>query len=91
MNRSLIGTILAKSDDPFLMAVMRSYMRRLTFFGDPIDMAIRKMLMEVELPHETQQIDRVLGSFAERYCECNPGIFVSAGMQSPPLVSAFFR
>ncbi|KAJ9639326.1 hypothetical protein H2199_006359 [Coniosporium tulheliwenetii] len=78
VNRSLIGTILAKSDDPFLMAVMRSYMRRLTFFGDPIDMAIRKMLMEVELPHETQQIDRVLGSFADRYCECNPGIFVSA-------------
>ncbi|KAL0263193.1 hypothetical protein SLS55_002171 [Diplodia seriata] len=40
-------------------------------------MALRKLLMEVELPKETQQIDRVLQGFADRYHECNPGIFVS--------------
>ncbi|GME40880.1 SEC7-like protein [Neofusicoccum parvum] len=40
-------------------------------------MALRKLLMEVELPKETQQIDRVLQGFADRYHECNPGIFMS--------------
>lgn len=55
-------------------------MRTFAFFGEPIDMAIRKLLMEVELPKETQQIDRVLQSFADRYYECNPGIFASTGM-----------
>jgi hypothetical protein len=34
--------------------------------------------MEVDLPKETQQIDRVLQSFADRYHECNAGIFASA-------------
>jgi Sec7 domain len=52
-------------------------MRGFSYFGDSIDMAVRKMLMEVELPKETQQIDRLLQGFADRYCECNPGIFES--------------
>lgn len=52
-------------------------MRGFSYFVDSIDMAIRKMLMEVELPKETQQIDRLLQGFADRYCECNPGMFVS--------------
>ena len=71
--------ILSKSDDEFPKNVLRSYMRGFKFFGDPIDMAIRKLLMEVELPKETQQIDRVLQSFANRYQECNPGLFTSPG------------
>lgn len=35
--------------------------------------------MEVELPSETQQIDRVLQAFANRYHECNPFIYQDAG------------
>ncbi|KAF4544726.1 SEC7-like protein [Lasiodiplodia theobromae] len=77
IDRSLIASIVAKHGDEFSLAVLRSYMRRFMFFGDPIDMALRKLLMEVELPKETQQIDRVLQGFADRYHECNPGIFVS--------------
>jgi Sec7-like guanine-nucleotide exchange factor len=50
------------------------------FFGDPMDMAIRKLLMEADLPKETQQIDRVVQAFADRYHECNPGIYASPGM-----------
>jgi len=48
---------------------MRSYMRRFSFFEDPMDMALRKLLMEAELPKETQQIDRFLQAFANRYHE----------------------
>ena len=52
-------------------------MRSFKFFEDPMDMAIRKLLMEAELPKETQQIDRCLQAFANRYHECNPGIFTT--------------
>jgi hypothetical protein len=52
-------------------------MRGFMFFGDPMDMALRKLLMEAELPKETQQIDRFLQAFANRYHECNPGIYSS--------------
>ncbi|KAL6702583.1 hypothetical protein ACN47E_001340 [Coniothyrium glycines] len=76
-DKSVIASYLSKTDDAFLLSVLRSYMRRFTFFGDPIDMAIRKLLMQVELPKETQQIDRVLQGFADRYHECNPGIYLN--------------
>jgi hypothetical protein len=76
--RGYMSTILCKGFDEFSKTCLRKYMRGFSYFVDPIDMAIRKMLMEVELPKETQQIDRLLQGFADRYCECNPGVFVSA-------------
>ncbi|KAE8554743.1 hypothetical protein EYB25_003284 [Talaromyces marneffei] len=72
-----IGTILSKYDDDFYKVALRKFMRTFAFFGEPIDMAIRKLLMEAELPKETQQIDRFLQSFADRYYECNPGVFAT--------------
>ncbi|KAJ5669026.1 hypothetical protein N7462_010096 [Penicillium macrosclerotiorum] len=75
--RGIIGGVLAQSDDDFFKISLRKYMRSFSYFGDPIDMSIRKLLMEVELPKETQQIDRFLQAFADRYHECNPGIFAS--------------
>ena len=83
VDKSVIASCLSKTDDTFLLSVLRSYMRRFAFFGDPIDMAIRKLLMQVELPKETQQIDRVLQGFADRYHECNPGIFIDTGTFKP--------
>jgi hypothetical protein len=77
VDKSIIASFLSKTDDAFLLSVLRSYMRRFTFFGDPLDMAVRKLLMQVELPKETQQIDRVLQGFADRYHECNPGIYIN--------------
>ncbi|KKZ64014.1 hypothetical protein EMCG_01675 [[Emmonsia] crescens] len=77
VRRGAIATILSQSGEEFYATTLRKYMRGFSFFGDPIDMAIRKLLMEVELPKETQQIDRVVQSFADRYHECNPGIYAS--------------
>ncbi|KAJ5570973.1 hypothetical protein N7535_004633 [Penicillium sp. DV-2018c] len=75
--RGMIGGVLAQSDEEFYKICLRKYMRTFSYFGDPLDMAIRKLLMEVELPKETQQIDRFVQAFADRYHECNPGIFTS--------------
>lgn len=83
VDKSVIASYLSKTDDAFLLSVLRSYMRKFAFFGDPIDMAIRKLLMQVELPKETQQIDRVLQGFADRYHECNPGIYINTGTSGP--------
>jgi hypothetical protein len=80
VHKGAIAAILSKSDDDFYKVALRKYMRTFAFFGEPMDMAIRKLLMEVELPKETQQIDRVLQSFSDRYHECNPGIFASTGI-----------
>jgi hypothetical protein len=82
VRRGTIATILSKSPEEFFSTALRKYMRGFSFFGDPMDMALRKLLMEIELPKETQQIDRVLQGFADRYHECNPGIFASTGRSS---------
>ncbi|KUI58879.1 Protein transport protein sec73 [Cytospora mali] len=76
-SRSVIAAAISKNADAFSLAVLRSYMRRFGFFGDPMDMAIRKLLMSAELPKETQHIDRFLQAFANRYHECNPGIYAN--------------
>ncbi|KAJ5964819.1 uncharacterized protein N7479_004695 [Penicillium vulpinum] len=75
--RGMIAGVLAQSDEEFYKICLRKYMRTFSYFGDPLDMAIRKLLMEVELPKETQQIDRFVQAFADRYHECNPGIFTA--------------
>ncbi|KAI0169444.1 hypothetical protein GGR52DRAFT_466615 [Hypoxylon sp. FL1284] len=75
LSRGVIASALSKENDSFSAAVLRSYMRTFGFFEEPMDMAIRKLLMEAELPKETQQIDRCLQAFANRYHECNPGIY----------------
>lgn len=76
-SRSALAAALSKHGDPFHLAVLRSFMRKFGFFGDPMDMAIRKLLMSAELPKETQHIDRFLQAFANRYHECNPGIYTN--------------
>ena len=78
VSRSVIAGILSKSSDPFAQAVLRSYTRRFPFFTEPVDMSLRKFLLEAELPKETQQVDRVIQAFADRYHECNPGIYATA-------------
>lgn len=41
--------------------------------------ALRMFLRSFVLPGESQQIDRMIETFAIRYCNCNPGIFSCTG------------
>ena len=41
--------------------------------------ALKMVLNSFVLPGESQQIDRITETFAETYCNCNPGIFSSTG------------
>ena len=53
--------------------------------------------MELGLPRETQQIDRVMEAFAARYMTCNSGLFVDDGERERhtshylPLISVVHR
>jgi hypothetical protein len=61
------------------VATLKLYIRKFSFGGDPLDVALRRLLMHIGLPRETQQIDRVMEAFSKRYIECNPGTFLSDG------------
>ncbi|KAF8320263.1 hypothetical protein DL93DRAFT_2163904 [Clavulina sp. PMI_390] len=77
VNPSEVAGILAASKDPFQTEALKVYMSRFEFHDIPLDIALRKMLLEIRLPTETQQIDRVIGAFASRYEDCNQGLFSS--------------
>ncbi|EPQ32093.1 uncharacterized protein PFL1_00290 [Pseudozyma flocculosa PF-1] len=72
-----IAAVLASSADPFYTAALRHHMTIFWFNGNALDIALRKLLMDLHLPKETQQIDRVMEAFAKRYNECNDGLFAS--------------
>lgn len=74
-----IPKLLASSADTFYADALKLYMARFQFKGLPIDIALRKLLMDFFLPKETQQIDRVMENFAARYQEENPDLFDSPG------------
>ncbi|KAJ2068436.1 hypothetical protein GGI08_000874, partial [Coemansia sp. S2] len=72
-----LGSELSKSDDEHRQ-MLDAYMKRFDFCDQPVDFALRQLFQELHLPAESQQIDRVITSFAGRYHMCNPGLFYSA-------------
>jgi Sec7-like guanine-nucleotide exchange factor len=70
---------VVNSGDAFYVNALRAYIGRFAFKGDPLDVGLRKLLMEVGLPRETQQIDRVVEAFAAQYVQYNPNLFLSEG------------
>ncbi|KAI0757099.1 hypothetical protein C8Q80DRAFT_1245438 [Daedaleopsis nitida] len=86
VSKTEVATVLASSADAFHARALRVYIERFNFVGDPLDVAVRKLLMDVGLPRETQQIDRVIEAFAARYVQCNPNLFSS---DDHPYILAF--
>ncbi|CAG8522295.1 13340_t:CDS:2 [Acaulospora morrowiae] len=78
LSKSKLATVLAKKSDAFHQSALKAYMEAFNFEKDPIDIALRKFLMECYLPKETQQIDRVIEAFAKKYHESNPDLFASS-------------
>ncbi|CAG8588302.1 16942_t:CDS:2, partial [Cetraspora pellucida] len=78
VSRSKLVTILTQKADNFHQSALKAYMEIFEFEKVPIDLALRKLLMECSLPKETQQIDRVMEAFAKSYHESNPDLFPSA-------------
>lgn len=70
------------SGDEYHTAALKLYMDRFDFTHNALDVALRMLLMQMSLPRETQQIDRIIEAFANRYEECEPGLFTNKGEYS---------
>ncbi|CED82793.1 Guanine nucleotide exchange factor [Phaffia rhodozyma] len=84
--RCEVATVLASSGDEFHASALKTYLSSFDLSGISLDIALRQLLMEVSLPKETQQIDRVMEAFARQYIIGNPGLFVS---KDHPYILAF--
>ncbi|ESK98359.1 sec7 domain protein [Moniliophthora roreri MCA 2997] len=86
VSKSEIAGILASTVDPFHVSALKSYISQFDFSEDPLDVALRRLLMDVGLPRETQQIDRVMEAFASRYYQSHISLFTS---EDHPYILAF--
>ncbi|KAK0198688.1 hypothetical protein F5146DRAFT_1131651 [Armillaria mellea] len=86
VSKAEVAGVLASSADIFHVQALRAYISRFNFANDPLDVALRRLLMDVGLPRETQQIDRVMEAFAHQYVSCHPNLFTS---EDHPYILAF--
>ena len=74
LGKEKIGDYLGNHHD-YNISVLKAYAAKLNFQGVDVDEAMRLYLSLFRLPRESQQIDRVIESFSNSYCEQNPTLF----------------
>ncbi len=67
LNKKVLGEYLAK---PANITILFEFMKLFNFKGLRLDEALRILLRSFRLPGESQQIERIVETFAERYIEC---------------------
>ncbi|XP_015683301.1 cytohesin-1-like [Protobothrops mucrosquamatus] len=78
LNKTAIGDYLGERDE-FNIQVLHSFVELHEFTDLNLVQALRQFLWSFRLPGEAQKIDRMMEAFAQRYCQCNPGVFQSTG------------
>ncbi|KAK9459341.1 uncharacterized protein V1516DRAFT_679626 [Lipomyces oligophaga] len=69
VGKKLLGEYLAK---PSNAKILNCFIDSFDFANKRIDIALRELLGSFRLPGESQQIERILEKFSERYCEFEP-------------------
>jgi len=76
LNKTAIGDYLGEKHD-FNEAVLKSFVELHDFTDLILVEALRQFLWSFRLPGEAQKIDRMMETFATRYCQLNPDIFTN--------------
>lgn len=74
LNKTAVGDYLGEKSE-FNLKVLSEFVGLQKFAQLELDTALREFLWKFRLPGEAQKIDRMMEAFAQRYCECNPGVF----------------
>merc|ERR1719511_571249 len=77
LNKTMIGDYLGERAD-FNEAVLKAFVELHDFTDLILVQALRQFLWSFRLPGEAQKIDRMMESFAQRYCQLNPDIFTNS-------------
>jgi len=77
LNKTAIGDYLGEKKD-FNEAVLKAFVELHDFTDLILVQALRQFLWSFRLPGEAQKIDRMMETFAQRYCQLNPDIFTNS-------------
>ncbi|KAG0309537.1 hypothetical protein BGZ98_001278 [Dissophora globulifera] len=73
---------------PFNQQVLSHYMNHFNFAGKRLDSAFRALCQKLILKGESQEVDRILEAFAERYVVCNPRSLLGGADHAKDVVHA---
>ncbi|XP_060713456.1 cytohesin-1b isoform X1 [Tachysurus vachellii] len=76
LNKTAIGDYLGERDE-FNIKILHAFVELHEFTDLNLVQALRQFLWSFRLPGEAQKIDRMMEAFAQRYCQCNTGVFQS--------------
>jgi len=76
LNKTAIGDYLGEKHD-FNEAVLKAFVELHDFTDLILVEALRQFLWSFRLPGEAQKIDRMMETFAQRYCQLNPDLFTN--------------
>uniref|UniRef100_A0A8C5HUB4 Cytohesin-3-like n=1 Tax=Gouania willdenowi TaxID=441366 RepID=A0A8C5HUB4_GOUWI len=76
LNKTAIGSFLGEREEMHV-EVLKAFVALHEFSDLNLVQALRQFLWSFRLPGEAQKIDRMMETFASRYCACNPGVFQS--------------
>jgi len=76
LNKTAIGDYLGEKNG-FNESVLKAFVELHDFTDLILVQALRQFLWSFRLPGEAQKIDRMMESFAQRYCQLNPDIFTN--------------
>ncbi|KAM9491745.1 cytohesin 4b isoform 2-T3 [Salvelinus alpinus] len=76
LNKTAIGDYLGEREDLHLQT-LKAFVDLHEFSDLNLVQALRQFLWSFRLPGEAQKIDRMMETFATRYCDCNAEVFQS--------------
>uniref|UniRef100_A0A8C9SH33 Cytohesin 4b n=1 Tax=Scleropages formosus TaxID=113540 RepID=A0A8C9SH33_SCLFO len=76
LNKTAIGDFLGERDE-MNIEILKAFLELHEFSDLNLVQALRQFLWSFRLPGEAQKIDRMMETFAIRYCDCNPNMFQS--------------
>lgn len=76
LSKTMIGDYLGENKEPML-SVLQHFVDLQNFRDLLLVDALREFLWSFRLPGEAQKIDRMMESFAKKYCDQNEGVFTS--------------
>ncbi|GCB76292.1 hypothetical protein scyTo_0016543 [Scyliorhinus torazame] len=74
LSRQMIGEFLGNRQKQFNRDVLDCVVDEMDFGGMELDEALRKFQSHIRVQGEAQKVERLIESFSQRYCICNPAL-----------------
>ncbi|XP_058937307.1 IQ motif and SEC7 domain-containing protein 3 isoform X2 [Kogia breviceps] len=74
LSRQMIGEFLGNSKKQFNRDVLDCVVDEMDFSAMELDEALRKFQAHIRVQGEAQKVERLIETFSQRYCMCNPEV-----------------